>query len=363
MGRFEQHMENSMEVLNWDYLLVIAALPLFIWVWWKWGRRSHTLKNTQVSRVRVSTKLGATLTFLIWASKSTLWIALVLGLAQAYFPFNQLGTEAAGVIHLGVDTSGSTRTGGVHYEYENWLAYYFDKRTDPAYVPPSDKPEDQKRDAQPIDTELGAARVFIEKSLGLRVGVSIFDDKVFYVYPATKDSQVAIGVLPQIRRYVDVYNTGTNFDGPAPGRPLNGGLQGALNLFSKEDGNAVRIYILVTDGMAPIDDARMKELVDAYKELKINFFVFGVDRPWEDLNNSSLKPILDFTKAVNGTAVRVQDKAAFEAAVEKIGDLARASVRTVYIKERHDALLLLLTIALVAAAMWLGLSALRRSDL
>ena len=352
-----------MEFMNPYYLWMLLALPVFFAAWYFWGRRSHTLKNTQVSRVRVSTALGATLTGLIWVSKIVLWSSLTLGLAGSFFPFNKIATDAAGVIYMTIDTSGSTKTGGVHFDYENWLAFYFDKRTDPSYVPPNDDPELAKRDAQPIDTELGAARVFIEHAHGLRVGLTVFDDKFFYTYPATKDGDVAIDVLPQIRSYTQRISGGTNFDGPFTGRLQDGGLQGALNLFRKEDGNATRIYIMVTDGMAPIDEGRAKELADAYKELGIKFFVFGVDRPWEKLDNPNIQPVINFAKSVDGTVVSVQDEAQFKAAILQIEELARSSVRTVVVKERQDSLLLLLCVAFVSFAMWLGLSAIRRSSL
>jgi hypothetical protein len=140
-------------------------------------------------------------------------------------------------------------------------------------------------------------------------------------------------------------------------------LQGALRVFNKEDGNAVRIYIMVTDGQASINEDRAKELAAAYKELGIHFFVFGVDRPWADLENSSLQPIIKFAQSVDGTVVRVQDEAAFKAAIGQIEALARASVRTVYTKERQDSLLFLLMIAGVSFASWIGLSVVRRSTL
>ena len=353
-----------MEFMNPTYLWLLSALPVFLAVWFFWGRRAHTLNNTQVSRVRVSTKLGAALTVLIWISKIALWSSLSLGMVGTVFLFDKIATDAAGVIYVTVDTSGSTKVGGVHFDYENWLAYFFDPRTNPAYEPKSDDPEEKKRESQPIDTELGAVRVFIEHALGLRVGLTVFDDKFFYTYPATKDSQVAIDMLPQIRKYAqEISSGGTNFDGPFEGRMQDGGLQGALYLFNKEDGNAVRIYIMVTDGMAPIDPDRGKELAEKYKELGIHFFVFGVDTPWTNLDNTSLKPIIDFAKSVDGQVVQVQDEAQFKAAIVKIEELARSSVRTIYVKDRQDSLLILLAIALVSFVMWLGLSAIRRSSL
>jgi hypothetical protein len=352
-----------MEFMNPHYLWLLLALPVYFAVWFYWGRRSHTLKNTQVSRVRVSTKAGAALTGLIWLSKGALWASLVLGLAGTVFPFNKVGTDSAGVIYMTIDTSGSTKIGGVHFPYENWLGYYFDKRTHPDYKPPTANPEDAARAIQPVDTELGAAKMFIEHAGGLRIGLTVFDTKFFYTYPATKTPEVAISVLDQIRTYTDKYGGGTNFDGPVGSNANDGALQGALRVFNKEDGNATRIYIMVTDGMASIDEGRAKELAAAYKELGIHFFVFGVDKPWTDLSNSSLQPIIKFAQSVDGTVVRVQDEAAFKASLTQIEALARASVRTVYTKERQDSLLMLLAVAALSFAVWIGLSVIRRSPL
>ena len=115
--------------------------------------------------------------------------------------------------------------------------------------------------------------------------------------------------------------------------------------------------------MSSIDEGRAKELAAAYKELGIHFFVFGVDRPWTDLSNSSLQPIIKFAQSVDGTVVRVQDEAAFKASLTQIEALARASVRTVYTKERQDSLLMLLAVAALSFAVWIGLSVIRRSPL
>lgn len=352
-----------MEFMNPVYLWLLLALPAAFTVWFFWGRRSHTLKNTQVSRVRVSTKAGTALTALIWLSKGSLYSALVLGLAGTVFPFNKVGTDSAGVIYMTIDTSGSTKTGGVHFDYERYLSYYFDPRTNPEYKPKTDKPEDAARAVQPIDAELGAAKAFIENAGGLRVGLTVFDSKFFLTYPATKTPEVAVSVLDQIRTYTDKYGGGTNFDGPINGAGEDGALQGALRVFNKEDGNATRIYIMVTDGMASVNEDRAKELAAAYKELGIHFFVFGVDTPWKDLNNSSLQPLIKFAQSVDGTVVRVQDEAAFKQALTQIDALARASVRTVYTKERQDSLLFLLMVAAISFATWIGLSVVRRSTL
>lgn len=352
-----------MEFMNPVYLWLLLALPAAFAVWFFWGRRSHTLKNTQVSRVRVSTKAGTALSALIWLSKGSLWSALVLGLAGTVFPFNKIGTDSAGVIYMTIDTSGSTKTGGVHFPYENWLAFYFDPRTNPKYKPPTDKPEDAARAAQPVDTELGAARVFIEHAGGLRVGLTVFDSKFFYTYPATKNPGVAISVLDQIRVYTEKYGGGTNFDGPVNGAGEDGALQGALRVFNKEDGNAVRIYIMVTDGQASINEDRAKELAAAYKELGIHFFVFGVGEKWTNIDSNDVKASVDFAKSVGGTYVSVQDEQKFNAAIAEIDQLARASVRTVYVNDRQDSLLQLLAVAALSFAMWLGLSAIRRSSL
>src|SRR5689334_2030047 len=91
------HGGQAMEFMNPHYLWLLLAFPVYFAVWFYWGRRSHTLKNTQVSRVRVSTKAGAALTALIWLSKGALWTSLVMGLAGTVFPFNKVGTDAAGV--------------------------------------------------------------------------------------------------------------------------------------------------------------------------------------------------------------------------------------------------------------------------
>lgn len=350
-----------MEFMNPNYLWLILALPVFFAAWFKWGRRSHTLKNTQVSRIRVGTKLGAVLTVLIWTSKSALWISLCMAIAGSFLPFTKTATDSAGVIYMTIDTSGSTEMFDPANEFERKLAIRFNPRLASGYQPAEGEPTPVP--PKLMDVELGAAKVFIEHSGGLRVGLTVFDDKLFYVYPATKSQDVAIGVLTQIRKYKAEQEgtAGTNFDGPVGSRP-DGALQGALNVFRKEDGNATRIYIMVTDGIAGIDSTRAAELAAAYKELGIHFFVFGVGEKWTDVNSTAVKASVDFTRSVGGTYVSVQDEAAFNKALAEIDQLARASVRTVYVNDRQDSLLFLLAVAALSFAMWIGLSAIRRSS-
>jgi hypothetical protein len=76
-----------------------------------------------------------------------------------------------------------------------------------------------------------------------------------------------------------------------------------------------------------------------------------------------VKASVDFAKSVGGTYVSVQDEQKFNAAIAEIDQLARASVRTVYVNDRQDSLLQLLAVAALSFAMWLGLSAIRRSSL
>jgi hypothetical protein len=352
-----------MEFMNPNYLWLILALPVFFAAWYKWGRRSHTLKNTQVSRIRVGTKLGTVLTFLIWTSKGALWVSLCMAIAGSFLPLSKTAIDAAGVIYMTIDTSSSTVMSGPVNEQEVKLAVNFDKRLDPAYVPAEGE---EKLTPMVIDSQLGAARAFIEHSHGLRVGVTIFDDKLYYIYPATKDQHAAIAVLPQIQDYVRRVwagpgTAGTNFDGPTSSKP-DGALVGAQRVFGKEPGNPTRIYIMITDGISSIADDRAKELRAAYEALGIKFFVFGVGKEWTDVNADKVKTLVDFTRSVNGTIVSVQDKAQWDAALAQIDQLARASVRTVYVNDRQDSLLFLLAVAAVSFAMWIGLSAIRRSS-
>jgi hypothetical protein len=350
-----------MEFMNPTYLWMILALPVFFAVWYRWGRRSHTLKNTQVSRIRVGTKLGTVLTALIWTSKGALWVSLCMAIAGSFLPFTKTATDSAGVIYMTIDTSGSTEMFDPANDFERKLAIRFNPRLAPGYQPAEG--ESTPSPPKVMDVELGAARVFIEHAGGLRVGLTVFDDKLFYVYPATKAQDVAIGVLTQIRKYKSEQEgtAGTNFDGPVGSKP-DGALQGALNVFRKEDGNSTRIYIMVTDGISGIDSTRAAELAAAYKELGIHFFVFGVGEKWTNVNGSDVKASVDFTKSVGGTFVSVQDEAAFNKALAEIDQLARASVRTVYVNDRQDSLLFLLAVAALSFAIWIALSAIRRSS-
>ncbi len=193
-----------MEFMNPHYLWLLLALPVYFAVWFYWGRRSHTLKNTQVCATVSAPKPVLHCPGSSGSARAPSGFPLVLGLAGTVFlPLNKVGTDSAGVIYMTIDTSGSTKTGGVHFPYENWLGYYFDKRTNPEYKPPTANPEDAARAIQPVDTELGAAKMFIEHAGGLRIGLTVFDSKFFLHLSGDQDPEVAISVLDQIRTYTE----------------------------------------------------------------------------------------------------------------------------------------------------------------
>jgi hypothetical protein len=364
-----------MDFMNPHYLWALMALPVFFGLWYRWGRRSHTLKNTQVSRMRASTTLGAVLTGFIWLSKAALWTSLCLALAGSFFSFAKLTTDSAGITYITVDTSGSTVMGGPNNRAEKILASSVDPRFHPDYKAPErpapnpggymmdQKPEDTPRTAMHIDTELGVVHAIFNNSPGVRLGLTIFDDQMYYMYPATKEHGIVLSLLADIKRYSveHSYSAGTNFEGPTGSNRHDGALQGAVNLFKSEPENAVRAYVMVTDGVASISDERMEQLVTIFKEQKIHFFLIGVGDSWKDMNaTGNIQRIIEFAKRVDGFA---QDEARFAEAMRRINDLARSSVRTVVIKERQDALLLLLAIAAISFAAWLSLSAVRRVSL
>ena len=351
-----------------EYLALLVLLPIFFAVWLKLGRRQHTLKNTQVSRVPRFNMLGTTLNVGIWASKFTIWTCLVCALAGMSVTGYLSATDASGVIHISQDTSGSMKF-GITNANEIALAQVYDPTArDPSKVQGNGsisqtKAEQQQRPARRIDASLGAIKTFIQHSHGLNVGLSAFDDKFFYLYPATKNNEVSLALLDNLRYYIDHHSTGTNFDGPMGDDETQvGAIQGAVNLFRNEPADVVHIWIMVTDGDATIDEKRAEELKQQFLDLKIHLFVFGIGDDWFK-NASDVQPMTNFAKSVGGKVASVEKPEEFQALVKEIDALARANVHLVHVEEQHNALLLLLAIAAIAFAVYLGLTTLRRSSL
>ena len=345
-----------------EYLALLVLLPVFFAIWLKLGRRQHTLKNTQVSRAPRLSMLGTSLNIGIWTCKATLWTCLVCAMAGMTVTGYLSATDASGVIHISQDTSGSMKF-GITNPNEISLARFYDPNVkDPAANAPANgaisqtKEEQQQRPARRIDASLGAIKTFILHSHGLNVGLSAFDDKFFYLYPATKNKEVSLELLENLRHYIDSHSTGTDFDSE------KGALQGAVNLFRNEPKDVVHIWIMVTDGDATINEKRAEELKEQFKELNIKLFVFGIGDDWFK-NASDVQPMTNFAKSVGGKIASVEKPEEFQALVNEIDALARANVHLVHVEEQHNALLLLLAIAAVAFSLYLGLTALRRSSL
>jgi hypothetical protein len=296
---------------------------------------------------------GSLLTASIWLNKWIIWSCLVLALAGANFTVYTKVSDASGVIYVTQDTSSSMGTGESNPEEVKLAGVYDPKLSDPksAVVPAR------------IDVSLGAIKLFIQHSHGLRIGLSAFDDQFFYLYPATKDDVILTSVLDQIKDYIETHSTGTNFDGPLPnGYETDGALQGAVNIFEGEPSDVVHIWIMVTDGDSTIDADRAAQLKSEFDKLKIHMFVFGVGDEWGQ-GSSDLEPLTDFVKSVGGQSAPVEDPKRFEQLTEAIDQLAQSSVHDVRQPHSQNALLVLLAIAGGAFIVNLLLTAFRRSSL
>jgi hypothetical protein len=360
-----------MRFLHPEYLWLLAALPVFFTVWFMWGRRANTLKDTQLSsRTKLKSGWGTFLTIGIWTAKTTIWVALVLGLMQTSLLYYSFVTESSGLIYFTEDTSGSLSWGVTTPQEIKLAALYNPEFKDgPINKDPANKDPMSSRGMkfpQRVETGLGAIKLFIQHSHGLRIGLTAFDDQFFYLHPATTHEEVILNMLPQIKKYCDTHSTGTNFDGPIPGtsEPYAGALQGAVDVFNaeQETGDNTHIFIMVTDGDSSISEDRAADLKDEFQRLKIHMFVFGIGPDWL-ADGPSVQPLKNFVKSVGGEIVPVEDVARFEAATDHIDTLAASTVHTRKVEHPQDALLLWLAIAGGAFVLYLVFVALRRSTL
>jgi hypothetical protein len=234
------------------------------------------------------------------------------------------------------------------------------------YIMDRQRSMERNRTARRIDVSFAAIRLFLEHTYGNPVGMMVFDSGAYSNYPPTTSYQALLDGLPDIEEYMlmDVQGGhGTNFDGPSGTKLDTGALQSICNVFGNADPEVVKIHIMSTDGGAEISEPRFKELAACYLRLKINLIVFGVGEDWYDPASSAIQPLKEFVRAVGGMAVAVGDKQAFEAALERVDALSRASIYMSDRSEYEDNYMPWLGAAGMCLAVWLILSIATRDEL
>ncbi|HEY9774266.1 MAG TPA: hypothetical protein V6C81_10745 [Planktothrix sp.] len=357
-----------MKFLNPQLLWLLLVFPLFFGAWFFWGRRTQTLKNTQMDRrVGVQSQAAKWLTVSIWFCKVTMWTALVLGIASTSYHANEKVADSKGSLFFALDTSSSMVYGLSNNDEAKLAAIYDAKWGGWTYQRPSGAAPDfdsGKHANVPIRIEaaLGSIKEISIKDKVLSIGLLAADDEVFYLYPETKNHELIIKMLPQIYEYVEHHSTGDNFCGPS-GRETHLGLgPAAVKQFDQEEKDAPHILAFYSDGDFDCSPERLAYLKQEFARLNIHMIVFGVGEDWKT-NGGEVPQFRAFLNLVGGQVFQLENPQEYRAGVERVEQLAQASVHRVPLDHRKDALIILLSIAGLALTGWLALSAIRGANL
>lgn len=309
------------------WLCLLAAIFL-----WATRHKSHVFGHPQLGIHKTSWWMPWP-GYLARFSQAAMWCCLVVALAVPLVVNYTVETRHGAIVLLQQDLSDSEAFGAILPVELALAGPEFAARSASdlpgAYITDQFRRKDDPTFARRIDVSFGALRLFLQHTHGNPVGLMAFDNGSFLAYPPTTNYQTLIDSLPELADYMEAEvpeGHGTNFDGPFARNREPGALQSVIDVFRRLDSGVTRVHIMSTDGSAPIAPERFRELVDWYKKLHINLFVFGVGEDWYEGQAKDLQQLKDFVKAVDGTVVPVADKAGFDAAVAKIDALAESSL-------------------------------------
>ncbi len=198
--------------------------------------------------------------------------------------------------------------------------------SDSMRTPISDPGQSQTR------ANLAQSRVrdFVLKRQGDRVGLFYFSNSARFAWPLSTD---IAAVEKQVARMDVFIGGGTNFDGPSQIFREVGALQAGIEHIRQLGTAKSKVFVLVTDGEAPFDRERFRQLSEDIVKLGIHFYVLGVGSDW----TSGRKPILvDFAQSVNGKVFIVADANDFAAALKTVDSLEKSPEKRREIVKRTD---------------------------
>ncbi|CAN5298608.1 hypothetical protein BH10CYA1_BH10CYA1_29080 [soil metagenome] len=332
------------------FALTLLLAPIL----WLAGRRRGTLGHTQVglhSRLRSVPLLGRLPTSLF----ITFWIVLVAAFAGPQLTqYSEKNTVRTRNYLLDVDVSGSMDTKLTVKNQQDFTG------TPPAKpTPAGDGAPTEPKPPTRADAALAGATLFVNSPnrKGDRIGLILFNDQPYNVWPLTMDLNTINRKLYMIVKY---NAGGTNFSGPDEGNQNIGGIQGGINhLLEITKADETRVLIMVTDGEDSINEKRFGELVALLKKEHIKLYVLGVGETW----GSGTKPDLQrLCEEAGGMVIPVGDTQAMQDGFATIDRLEKTTAQVDPVISQRDISEWFLGLAVILGLLYLGSIVLVRDD-
>ncbi len=332
------------------FALALLLVPIL----WLAGRRRGTLGHTQVglhSRLRSVPLLGRLPTTLF----ITFWIVLVAALAGPQLTqYSEKNTVRTRNYLLDVDVSGSMDSKLTVKNQQDFIGTPSNKPTTAGEGAPTEPKPPTRADA----AQAGAT-LFVNSPnrKGDRIGLMLFNDQPYYVWPLTLD----LNTINRKLYLIVKYNAGgTNFSGPDESNQNVGGIQGGINhLLEITKPDETRVLIMVTDGEDSINEKRFGELVALLKKEHIKLYVLGVGETW----GSGKKPDLQrLAEEAGGMIIPVGDTQAMQDGFATIDRLEKTTAQVDPVISQRDISEWFLGLAVILGLLYLGSIVLVRDD-
>jgi Ca-activated chloride channel homolog len=330
------------------FALALLLVPII----WLAGRRRGTLGHTQVglhSRLRTVPLLGRVPGTLLIA----FWLALVAALSGPQLTeYSEKTTVKTRNYLLDVDVSGSMDSKLTVKNQQDFTPAKPGNNSDGTQAP---EPKPPTR----ADAAQAGASLFVNSPSrkGDRVGLMLFNDQPYYVWPLTLD----LNTINRKLYLIVKYNAGgTNFSGPDDSNANIGGIQGGINhLLEITKPDETRVLIMVTDGEDSINEKRFGELVALLKKEHIKLYVLGVGESW----GSGTKPDLQrLAEEAGGMVIPVGDTQAMQDGFATIDRLEKTTAQVDPVISQRDISEWFLGLALILGLLYLGSIVLVRDD-
>ena len=217
---------------------------------------------------------------------------------------------------------------------------------------------------KPDPTRLRVAQkaidLFVPQREGDRVGLLMFDDEAYYVWPLSADLQL---ILKRNRRTAGYSGGGTNFDGPdGSSYSKMGPIQAAINHFQEVSQAKTKVLIMVTDGESNISEARFNELLDQLKKANIRVYTLGVGEGWVGAS-SQTTDLRRLTESSGGKVMVVGDASQMKAGFDEINAMEKSKVETQVSVTHRDVFQVFLYAATAFGILYLLSAAFVREDI
>lgn len=324
--------------------LTLAVVPML----WLKRRHQSALGHSQVDAHNDQRFLSA-LGFLPALLLTLSWAALCIALARPLLPeVSEKRTIQTRDFIVVVDVSGSMFVPIEDPDQENFAGGQ----------PGSGNPGTGTRQLQRIDVAQEAAKVFVERRQGDRVGLMIFDDETYYHWPLTDDRKIILRKTQLLNKRP---GGGTNFDGPNEWSRGIGPLQASIDHF-KEMGRAkTKVLIMVTDGESNISPKRFAELSQEMEKLGVKIYVLGIGESWVKGGFMTMD-LRRFVERLNGSVLPVGDAQQLRKGFDTIDQLEVSKVELEKAVSFRDIYHLFLAAAVVLWLLYLATTALFREN-